>query len=168
MENFDTRDNLKARLGGMLSPDNIYVVEGTVPVLISVPHAVPHMRDGRMKSDEVNTDMIAMAVQDNTGCHLFVNAGVEGDPNYDDPNVYKGRLLEYVQTHGVAMVIDLHGASQEREFDFELGTGKSDNVAEFPECAKLFASLPELKGLTITIDEFFHSDLFAGLEQEIK
>ena len=34
MENFDTRDNLKARLGGMLSPDNIYVVEGTVPVLI--------------------------------------------------------------------------------------------------------------------------------------
>ena len=155
MENFDTRDNLKARLGGMLSPDNIYVVEGTVPVLISVPHAVPHMRDGRMKSDEVNTDMIAMAVQENTGCHLFVNAGVEGDPNYDDPNVYKDRLLEYVQTHGVAMVIDLHGASQEREFDFELGTGKGNNVVEFPECAGLFASMPELKDLTVTVDKFF-------------
>ena len=155
MVTIDSLENLKARLCGALLSDKIYVVEGTVPVLISVPHAVPHMRDGSLKSDEVNTDLIGMLVQENTGCHLFINEGVDGDPNYDDPNVYKDRLLEYVQAYGVAMVIDLHGASQEREFDFELGTGKSANVTEFPECAKLFASLPELKGLTITIDEFF-------------
>ena len=97
MVTIDGRDNLKARLGGALLPDKIYVVEGTVPVLISVPHAVPHMRDGSLKSDEVNTDLIGMLVQENTGCHLFINEGVDGDPNYDDPNVYKDRLLEYAQ-----------------------------------------------------------------------
>ena len=135
--------------------DNICVVEGTIPVLISVPHAVPHMRDGREKSDEVNTDVIGLAVNAQAGCHLFINDGVEGDPNHDENNVYKEKLLEYVRVHGIAMVIDLHGASQAREFDFELGTAHGRNVAGFEECVDLFRTLPELSGKIVSVDEVF-------------
>ena len=149
---------LKARLKGSVSPDNIYIVEGTVPVLISVPHAVPHMRDGRQKSDEVNTDVIGMILQEHAGCHLFVNAGVEGDPNHDESNIYKDRLAEYVKTHGVAFVIDLHGASASRDFDFELGTAYGRNVEGFAECESPFVSLVSMCGWKATVNVCFPAD----------
>ena len=132
---------LKSRLKNAAPPDNIYVVEGTVPVLISVPHAVPHMRDGRQKSDEVNTDVLGMILQEHVGCHLFVNAGVEGDPNYDESNLYRDKIVEYAKTHGVAFVIDLHGASAAR-LGVESGKGAWGNLyrkGALPAC-KAFRS----------------------------
>ena len=146
---------LRARLKGAVSSDKIYVVEGTVPVLISVPHSVPHMREGRQKPDELNTDVIGMILQEHAGCHLFVNAGVEGDPNHDESNIYKDRLAEYVKAHGIAMVLDIHGASETHEFDFETGTGKGENIGGFPECAELFRTMPGLDQMKVTIDEYF-------------
>ena len=149
---------LKTRLKGAVSPDNIYIVEGTVPVLISVPHAVPHMRDGRQKSDEVNTDVIGMILQEHAGCHLFVNAGVEGDPNHDESSIYKDKLAEYVKNHGVAFVIDLHGASASRDFDFELGTAYGRNVEGFAECESPFVSLVSMCGWKATVNECFPAE----------
>lgn len=149
---------LKSRLKNAAPPDNIYVVEGTVPVLISVPHAVPHMRDGRQKSDEVNTDVLGMILQEHVGCHLFVNAGVEGDPNYDESNLYRDKIVEYAKTHGVAFVIDLHGASAARDFDFELGTAYGRNIEGFAECEASFVSLMSMCGWKVTVNECFPAD----------
>lgn len=135
--------------------DNICIVQGAVPVLVSVPHAVPHMRDGRWKTKEVNTDVLGFMLHEQCGCHLFVNMGVEGDPNHDESNIYKDKLAEYIRAHGVSFVLDLHGAARWREFDFELGTAHGRNIEGFAECVPSFVSLASLLGWKVTVDECF-------------
>ena len=145
----------KSRLGQNVYPDNICIVQGTAPVLVSVPHAVPHTRKGEVKSGEINTDVLGFMLNHHTGCHLFVNAGVEGDPNDDAQSVYKDRLLQYVKEHGIAMVIDIHGASREKNFDFEVGTAGGRNIKEFEECLPVFLSLASLEKKNVVVDTCF-------------
>ena len=147
--------SLSSRLGSGAYQDNICVLEGNVPVLVSVPHAVPHVRDGQKKSNEVNTDVLGFILHEQNGCHLFVNAGVDGDPNNDESNVYKDKLAEYVKSHDIAFVMDLHGASASREFDFELGTAHGRNIEGFAECVPSFVSLASMLGWNVTVDECF-------------
>lgn len=155
MITLDDYNRLSSILSHAQVQDNLYVAEGSVPVLVSVPHAIAHMRDGMQKSGEVNTDVLGLILHEHAGCHLIMNAGVPGDPNHDESNIYKERLVEYVRTRGIVMVIDVHGASLDREFDFELGTGKGTNVERFPECVELFRTLPELDEMNVTVDKYF-------------
>lgn len=149
---------LKSLLGTKEYPGNICVFEGSVPVLLSVPHAVPHLRNGVEKKGEINTDVLGFILNERTGCHVFVNAGVEGDPNNDLSNSYKEELLKYVEGHGIALVIDLHGASADRDFDIELGTAGGRNVLDFEESVEAFVSLATLSGYRTSVDVFFPAD----------
>lgn len=145
----------QSRLSSTEFPDNVCIVEGKIPVLVSVPHAVSHTRDAVDKPAELNTDVLGFLMCEHTGCHLFVNAGVDGDPSYDASSVYKDLLLKYVQDHDVAMVIDIHGASAKRDFDFELGTAGGKNIRGFDECVSAFMTLSSLENKKTIVDKCF-------------
>ena len=136
-------------------PDNIYTQKGTIPVLLSVPHAVPHTREGALKQEEINTDVLAFAVNEASGCHLFINTGVAGDPNHDESNPYKDKLVQYAAEHGIALVIDIHGASSDKDFDFEIGTAGGRNLCGFDESVSAFLALSSLSGNKTTVDTVF-------------
>ncbi len=146
---------LQGRLRSQKYPDDICVVEGSVPVLVSVPHAVPHVRRGVERNAEINTDVLGFVLSECSGCHLFINAGVDGDPNDDASNSYKDLLLAYVKERGIAMVIDLHGASAERDFDLEFGTAGGRNLLGFDECVGALVSLSSLSGYNAYVDTVF-------------
>lgn len=146
---------LQGRLRLKKYPDDICVVEGSLPVLVSVPHAVPHVRRGVKRDAEINTDVLGFVLSERSGCHLFINAGVAGDPNDDASNSYKDQLLAYVKERGIAMVIDLHGASADRDFDLESGTAGGRNLLGFDECVGAFVSLASLYGYNVSVDAVF-------------
>lgn len=145
----------QSRLGENSYLDNICIMQGQLPVLISVPHAVPHLRNDECRNEELNTDVLGFILHEHTGCHLFINAGVDGDPNDDRCSLYKEKLLQYIRQHKIAMIIDLHGASAARPFDYELGTAGGRNVAGFAECVSSFIALSHLEGMKTTVDEYF-------------
>lgn len=63
--------------------DKINIIRGSIPILISVPHSTSHTRNGVEKLGEINTDIIGYYLFNETDCHVFVNTGLDGDPNYD-------------------------------------------------------------------------------------
>jgi hypothetical protein len=52
----------------------------------------------------------------------YSNSFSKEDPNYILGGEYKAALGTIVKEHQIKFVIDLHGASKDREFDMDLGT----------------------------------------------
>ena len=101
------------------------IVPGTIPVMVSAPHAVGHFRNGRRKDSDKFTGAIAMYLHKITGCHIIYATGSAGvDANYDPlaSNPYQNALIRYVKEHGIPVLIDLHGAASSRPYAVEMGT----------------------------------------------
>lgn len=106
------------------------IEEGSIPIMISAPHAINQFREGQIKVAEMYTGGIAQYLHKVTGCHLIYTCMfTETDPNYDEPgtNIYQDALKEYLTEHQVYLLIDLHGAAKKREFAVEMGTAPEQN-----------------------------------------
>lgn len=106
--------------------DRDFVIEsGSIPIMISAPHAVNHYREGKMKSADLWTGGIARYLQEATNCHVIYRARYsESDPNYDkvQEGSYKDSLQRYIQENDIKVLIDLHGCAAERETAVDMGT----------------------------------------------
>lgn len=113
--------------------ENYKIIEGTVPIMLSAPHAVNHFRNEQKKWADLWTGGIALYLQQVTGCHLIYNACfTETDPNFDAPenNDYQKTLEQYLKNTPIYVLLDLHGSSVNREYAVELGTAPSPDKSE--------------------------------------
>ena len=71
------------------------------------------------------------------------------------------RIIQLCQEHNISVnkLSSISGVTQSTVNNIVSGRNNSATVSTIKKLCD---------GLGITIDEFFHSDLFAGLEQEIK
>ncbi len=115
------------------SGSEAFIIEkGTIPVMISAPHAVNQYRDGKLKWADRYTGGIARYLHRATGCHLICSCMfTKADPNYDPPgkNPYQDALRGYLNNNRVRLLIDLHGAAREREYAVEMGTAPERDQA---------------------------------------
>ena len=115
------------------SKPGFVIVPGTIPLIVSAPHAINQFREGQTKWADKYTGSIALLLHDLTGCHLIYSSGYTGgDPNFDDTtsSPYQKALIDYVKEHNIPVLIDLHGASSSRPYSVEMGTAPvrdSDN-----------------------------------------
>lgn len=102
--------------------DPFWYSHGKLPVLVSAPHAVRHFRHKKIKMSDQFTGSIVYLLNQLTGCHaIAVTKLYGGDPNFDDPCIYKERIAEICDREKVKFVLDIHGAAREREFDVDFG-----------------------------------------------
>lgn len=96
---------------------------GSLPVLISAPHATAHQRRHRIKGEEEFTGALAQLIAETTGSHaLYSHYRSPDDPNWDQNSPYKQCLQEIVRGHGILFVLDLHGMSNKHKIGLALGT----------------------------------------------
>ncbi len=103
--------------------------EGTLPVLVSAPHSVRHIRHKKIKPSDEFTGSMACILNKLTGCHsLVVTKLYGGDPNFDDKCIYKDLIKNICATNRPRLLIDIHGASREHDFDIDIGTMKGNSL----------------------------------------
>lgn len=113
--------------------------KGSIPIIVSVPHAVRHMRDGKSKSPELYTGAIGSLLHEQTGVHLLAKCATdEEDPNYSLKSAYRDKLETIVKEHNIQLVIDLHGAKESHPFSIDVGTGNQKTLSR--ETFELFCS----------------------------
>ncbi|HZK85781.1 MAG TPA: hypothetical protein VFC58_14180 [Desulfosporosinus sp.] len=107
------------------------VLPGNLPILVSAPHAVRHYRHKKIKVSDLFTGSIVFLLNQLTGCHGIATTKVYGgDPNMDNPCIYKDRIAEICGRQKVKLVLDIHGAAREREFDVDFGTNGRKNLLD--------------------------------------
>ncbi|MFD2442597.1 hypothetical protein ACFSO7_01105 [Bacillus sp. CGMCC 1.16607] len=110
-------------------------------ILISAPHAVNHIRENRVKKADIYTGTIASIVQLHTNAFcIYSNRISEEDPNYITGGQYKEAIKGICNQFGIDLILDIHGADLNREFDIDLGTiyGKSISNGKVDSIKNIF------------------------------
>jgi hypothetical protein len=109
--------------------DPFWISMGKLPVLVSAPHAVRHIRQKKIKMSDEFTGSIAYLVSKLTNCYGIATAKLYGgDPNTDCPCLYNDKIVEICERGKIKFVLDIHGAAREREFDVDFGTNSGKNL----------------------------------------
>lgn len=109
---------------------SFYFLTGNLPILLSAPHAVPHMEEGTICPSEIATGKIVEQLCRDTGCHGIIRCRNLGDdPNSDlegEGMRYKEAAAEYCKRYDIKYAIDIHGCNDSHGWDVEIGTGKDN------------------------------------------
>lgn len=108
------------------------IKKGRIPIMVSAPHAVNHLRAGANKAADMYTGAIALYLYEQFGCHIIYQAKYAScDPNYDSndhgENKYQTALRNHVEQNGIKFLIDLHGAARNKPYAVEMGTAPRTN-----------------------------------------
>jgi hypothetical protein len=142
-----------------LQEDNDYInKKGSIPILFSAVHTVEHIKeDGSIKLSEPYTKAISLYLNKHYNSYSFVkckSTGIDSNKdNYDDFNI---DLRRFIKDNNIKLLIDLHGASKERDFDVEFGT-LNNMSADFSTIKELEEAFKE-NG----VKNIVHNDPFKG------
>ncbi len=118
--------------------ESFEILHGTGAVMISAPHSVEQTRNGRIKSAEPQTGVLAKMLHENLGCPvIYKTKNCKDDANFDEVSPYKQTLAEYVKQNGIRFLLDLHLLAVTRDVAINIGTGKYKNIsrAEYVDAA---------------------------------
>lgn len=136
-------------------------IQGKIPVLISAPHSVRQLRNGKIKGKDLYTGPIVMEIANQTQCYaIYKIFNNQDDANYDiENNEYKEKVLEIIKQRDIQLFIDIHGASDNDEFDIDIGTDDYKNLNEKKEVLEKFIQLCNKNGIyKIGIDKKFKAN----------
>ena len=105
--------------------DSTYEVKtGKIPVILVSAHGIGQKRrNGKFKLAEPYTRGIAKYVSQKTGCfYLVKNQDTGVDPNKENHDEFKSFLEDLISKNQIKLMVDLHGAKKDRDFDVEIGT----------------------------------------------
>ena len=123
---------------------------GPAPVVVSAPHAIPHVRAGRRKARDSFTGPLALAVGRITGASVLVaDKRVGADPNAGE-TPFGLRLLELAA--GGKVVVDLHGAARRPGIDVAVGVGGGTTLCGRSDLLDAFVAALEDEGLAVQVD----------------
>lgn len=111
-------------LENMNIESDFIILKGDVPILFSAPHTMLQKReDGTLKYNESYTKAILLYLNKHFKTYAIIKNNDTGiDSNRDNYDKYNVELRRLIKEHNIKLVIDLHGASKERDFDVEFGT----------------------------------------------
>ncbi len=107
-----------------LYEEDFIIKKGTIPILISASHTMKQIReDGSIKPEETYTKAIALYCHNHFKTSSLIKINDTGiDSNRDNHDKYNVELKRLIKQQNIKLVIDIHGARKERNFDIEFGT----------------------------------------------
>ena len=105
------------RYAGADAPGTVQAVPGTLPVLLTAPHAAAHTRAWGRKGADVATGGLALTAALTSSAHALVATGFQTrDSNRVGDGPFKAALA--AQIRRVCTVIDVHGMRATGNSDF--------------------------------------------------
>ena len=109
--------------------DHVFLIGENSKVILSAPHGVSQVRNGKEKYQEPGTVSTTLHLQKICGCHaIFKTKNNNDDANYDEKSQYKEDLKKYIKENNIKYVLDIHSLSKDRKCDINLGTWHGKNV----------------------------------------
>ena len=129
---------------------------GKYPVLLTSVHSILQLDKNDIKKlNEPFTKSIAKYVANVCDIgYVIKNIDDGNDSNHVEFDKYKNKLIDIINKEKIRLVIDIHGASEKRNFDVELGT-LNNLSADFSTINELKESFIENGIKNIKINELF-------------
>lgn len=133
-------------------------IKGKEKIILSAPHSVSQIRNGKIKGKDIATGTIAISLQKSLNCYcIYKTRNNNDDANYDiEKNPYKDKLLEIIEKEDIKFLLDIHGAKANQGFDIDIATNNLKNVNGKTEYVTDFINIGKKYGINnITVDKVF-------------
>ena len=139
------------------SPEVSYsFTEGSGKVLLSAPHSTNHIREGSVKIVDYCTGPLIEILHDLTNAPIIYLQYQSTDPNYYNDVPYKTALSSYLENHPeIELVIDIHGAAEDKPFDVDLGTMNGNSLFDYSNLPEVFGNKFHERGIMTISDNYF-------------
>lgn len=136
---------------------DFHVIKGNIPVLVSAPHSVTQFRNGKTKTGEFRTGVLAQLLQEKTNCYsLFKTKNMQDDANFDSFSPYREFAKKLVVDEKIEFLLDLHIMAPHRPYDIDLGTGRGKNIQGKTEIVNEVEKIFRSNGVNeVRIDHLF-------------
>ncbi len=133
------------------------IKKGNICVMLSAPHCVNHLRAGKVKPKEINTDELIKKIKEKIDISIIYKTESENeDANWDKDSIYKQKAEIFVRENGVKLLLDIHGMDLSRKEDICIGTAHGRNIKGREDILKLLENTFKINGYkNTTIDEPF-------------
>ncbi|MCM3619331.1 hypothetical protein M3936_17210 [Sutcliffiella horikoshii] len=109
--------------------EGFHYIQGDLPILLSAPHSVTQIRNGKEKQGEFLTGPMVMHLQQHLNCHaIFKTKNMMDDANYDPKSTYRDFIKRKVAKHAISFLLDFHIMAPSRPYNIDLGTGRGNNL----------------------------------------
>lgn len=159
MEYLEFRNARKEFLEKNKRKDHAFVL-GSGDVLLSAPHGVSQVRLGKRKVQESGSLCTALLLQQLTNSHLIAKTKNNfDDANFDPACEYRTSLDEFVMSHNIKYVVDIHGLASFRDMDINLGTNLGRNIESDVKIFDDLADNLKRAGFVVSVDQPFSGDI---------
>lgn len=105
------------------------IEEGNLKIMFSAPHSADHLRKGKIKPKEINTDTLVKELYTLKDVNIiYKTESLTEDANWDKECIYKTKCKEVVQNKNINIFLDIHGMDYKREEDICIGTANGRNI----------------------------------------
>lgn len=148
-------DVVKDQHAGSSHESVLTILNPSSGILISAPHCVKHMREGKTKVADINTYGIARVLQEDVKCNLIASTGSpKSDPNYDEHCYYKDILDSILEKYKILFLIDIHGmANKDPYVDIDYGDNMGLTLCDNYKVSRILRE--DYNGLIISHNSYF-------------
>ena len=105
------------------------IKEGKLKIMFSAPHSAHHLRKGKIKPKEINTDTLVKELYTLKDVSIiYKTESTNEDANWDKECLYKTKCKEIITKNGINIFLDIHGMDYKREQDICIGTANGRNI----------------------------------------
>lgn len=135
------------------SAEDHVVLNGSNNILLSAPHGVFHVREGRELPHELGSIQTALYLQSKQDCMLIAKTkNNNDDANFELLCDYRKSIDTIIKTHNIKYLIDFHGLSSRHGIDVNLGINGGKNIETNPQIYQSLKDNLETAGFNVSID----------------
>ncbi len=132
------------------------IIGGENSILLTAPHSVTHIREGRIKAGEFRTGLITKLLGELSNCHIgYKTKNLGDDANYDPDCSFKKDIVNYIKDNNIKLLLDFHISKPERDYSIDIGTGRGKNIKGRNDLLTYIKEGFELKYKDVKIDHTF-------------
>lgn len=143
------------------SKQSFEVFEGNFPILISAPHNVSQIREGKHKHLDIGSGNLAIKLKNILDANLIIkskclgNQKFDDDANYEITHPYKQKTEEIVNSKKIKALLDIHSLKPERSQFVNLGINGGKNIQNNFELLNKITLIFERSKFPVSIDHPF-------------
>ncbi|MGP1404313.1 MAG: hypothetical protein ACTTKY_09175 [Catonella sp.] len=130
--------------------------DGIYKVLLSAPHSVSQLRNGKIKAPESRTGTIIILLRERLGTPIIYKTRNENnDANFDEKSNYRDELIDFLKNKKIGCVLDFHISAPSRPYSVEVGTGYGENICGRKDLQEIITEGLKKTYNEITVDSIF-------------
>ena len=104
------------------------VLSGSVPVLLSAPHAVNQIRGEDVRDAEKYTGAFVRYLCNATSSFGIFQLFTHADPNNDEDHNYKNAVINLINAYNIKLLIDVHSSTFKDNTDIDIVTNSRQTL----------------------------------------